>query len=63
MTPIGHPKFRPALHLNDLMIMAGFHRENDHLCVDGLRLDAIAEEFGTPLYVYSAAAITAHYQA
>lgn len=45
------------------MIMAGFHRENDHLCVDGLRLDAIAEEFGTPLYVYSAAAITAHYQA
>lgn len=45
------------------MTMTGFHRINDHLCVDGIRLDAIAAEFGTPLYVYSAAAITANYQA
>ncbi|MDC1115429.1 diaminopimelate decarboxylase [Alphaproteobacteria bacterium] len=43
--------------------MAGFYRENDQLCVDGLRLDAIADQFGTPLYVYSAAAITANYHA
>jgi diaminopimelate decarboxylase len=43
--------------------MAGFYREKDQLCVDGLRLDAIADQFGTPLYVYSAAAITANYHA
>lgn len=55
----------PLIHrpLDSVMTMTGFHRINDHLCVDGIRLDAIAAEFGTPLYVYSAAAITANYQA
>ena len=38
--------------------MSGFARENGQLCVDGINLADLAEEFGTPLYVYSAAAIT-----
>lgn len=63
-TLIAHQKYLPAPHLiSDLMTMAGFYREKDQLCVDGLRLDAIADQFGTPLYVYSAAAITANYHA
>ena len=37
--------------------MAGFERIDGHLSVDGLKLDDIAAEFGTPLYVYSADAI------
>lgn len=43
--------------------MAGFNRIDDQLCVDGLRLDTIVEQFGTPIYVYSASAITANYNA
>ena len=42
--------------------MAGFERIDGHLSADGIMLDTIAEEFGTPLYVYPAAAITAAYQ-
>ena len=41
--------------------MTGFLRENGHLMVDGISLDDLADEFGTPLYVYSAAAITEAY--
>ena len=41
---------------------AGFYRVDGALTVDGIPLDKIAEEFGTPLYVYSAAAILAVYQ-
>lgn len=37
--------------------MVGFSRDGGCLSVDGLRLDDIAAEFGTPLYVYSGAAI------
>ena len=63
-TLIAPLKYLPAPHLiSDLMTMAGFYRENDQLCVDGLRLDDIADQFGTPLYVYSAAAITTNYHA
>ena len=39
-------------------IMCAFHRnENKHLSVDGLSLGAIAKQYGTPVYVYSAAGI------
>ena len=41
--------------------MTGFLRENGHLMLDGISLDDLADEFGTPLYVYSAAAITEAY--
>jgi len=41
--------------------MSGFSRVNGHLTVDGINLNDLAEEFGTPLYVYSAAAITDAY--
>ena len=40
---------------------SGFHRSDRRLCVDGLPLEDIAGEFGTPLYVYSAAAIEENY--
>ena len=40
-------------------IMCAFHRDdNKQLSVDGLSLDAIAKQFGSPVYVYSAAGIT-----
>ncbi|MDQ6894543.1 MAG: diaminopimelate decarboxylase [Acidobacteriota bacterium] len=37
--------------------MTGFHRENGELFCDGVSLEAIAAAAGTPLYVYSRAAI------
>ena len=37
-------------------------REDGELCMDGLRLAAIAAEFGTPAYVYSWPAIAARYR-
>ena len=37
--------------------MAGFFREKEELTCDGVPLSAIAREVGTPVYVYSAAAI------
>lgn len=40
-------------------IMYAFHRdENRQLSVDGLPLSAIAHQYGSPVYVYSAAGIT-----
>ena len=39
--------------------MCAFHRDdNNQLCVDGLLLSAIVNQYGSPLYVYSAAGIT-----
>ena len=43
--------------------VTGFFREQGTLTCDGVPLDAIASSEGTPLYVYSAAAITERYQA
>ncbi len=43
--------------------VTGFHRQDDALLCDGVPLAAIADAEGTPLYVYSAAAIAARYQA
>ena len=38
--------------------MAAFYRDAyDHLTIDGLPLDALMAEFGSPLYVYSAAGL------
>ena len=38
-----------------------FHIRNGVLCADELALDALAERFGTPCFVYSAASISASY--
>ena len=43
--------------------MFGFFRDDTALVCDGLRLDAIAREHGTPLYVYSAESIRRAYRA
>ena len=43
--------------------MIGFARAGDRLVCDGIPLSAIAEQEGTPLYVYSAAALRARYRA
>ncbi len=42
-------------------MIIGFHRIDGQICCDGIALEAIAAEFGSPLYVYSAAAIEAAY--
>ncbi len=39
-----------------------FYYQNDILTVDGVRLDELAAQYGTPLYVYSKAAFTDHYR-
>ena len=43
--------------------MIGFSREKDELVCDGVSLEAAAAEHGTPLYVYSRAAIEVAYAA
>jgi len=43
--------------------MLGFFRDGTALVCDGVRLDAIAREHGTPLYVYSAESIRRAYRA
>ena len=40
-----------------------FTHHNGELCAEGVKLSAIAAQFGTPTYVYSRAAITASYHA
>jgi diaminopimelate decarboxylase len=42
--------------------MKHFSRHDAELCVESVPLSRIAEEFGTPCYVYSHAALTAAYQ-
>ena len=44
------------------MIPAGFHRQNDDLFCDGVRLADVAREFDTPVYVYSRARIEEGYR-
>jgi diaminopimelate decarboxylase len=41
----------------------GFQRQDDILACDGVSLEEVAARFGTPLYVYSKAAIVAAYEA
>jgi diaminopimelate decarboxylase len=41
----------------------GFHREGAALVCDGVQLEPVAAAHGTPLYVYSAAAIASRYRA
>ena len=43
--------------------MTGFYRQGAALVCDGVPLGPVAEAHGTPLYVYSAAAIAARYRA
>ncbi len=42
--------------------MQDFTERNGQLCAEQLPLSALAQEHGTPLYVYSRAAFTRHYQ-
>lgn len=42
--------------------MIGFFRSGSELVCDGVPLSAIADEVGTPVYVYSAAAIASRYR-
>ena len=42
--------------------MKFFSRHDGELCVESVPLSRIAEEFGTPCYVYSHAALTSAYQ-
>ncbi len=44
------------------MKLSGFHYHHNELRVDGLPLQTIAAQFGTPTYVYSGAAITSRLQ-
>src|SRR6476660_987848 len=44
------------------MSSTGFSRTDPGLVCDGVSLSAIAERVGTPVYVYSAAAIRSRYQ-
>ena len=43
--------------------MQDFHEHQGHLHVEGVALQQLAQDYGTPLYVYSRAALTRHYQA
>ncbi len=43
--------------------MNGFHEKNNVLHVENISLNDIAKEYGTPVYVYSANAIRAQYEA
>ena len=43
--------------------MTGFFRQGPELVCDGVPLDSIASTHGTPLYVYSAAAVAERYRA
>src|SRR5215471_5044667 len=45
------------------MPVTGFYRDGRTLVCDGVHLDPVAAAYGTPLYVYSAAAIAARYRA
>src|SRR5689334_5966554 len=44
-------------------VLSSFFRQHEVLTVDGVPLTAIAAEHGTPLYVYSANAISLRYRA
>ncbi|HEX4843254.1 MAG TPA: diaminopimelate decarboxylase [Limnobacter sp.] len=48
---------------SDLSAQLQRHADDGHLYFEGADLQALAEEFGTPLYVYSSAAILEAYQA
>src|SRR5215469_3883472 len=41
--------------------MHSFHYRDGHLCCEDVDLSRVAEEFGTPTYVYSAGTILNHY--
>jgi diaminopimelate decarboxylase len=43
--------------------VSGFHREGRALVCDGVSLEPVAAAHGTPLYVYSAAAVSERYRA
>jgi diaminopimelate decarboxylase len=42
--------------------MEAFHYLSDQLCCEAVALDAVAERFGTPTYVYSRATILSNYR-
>ena len=50
-----------ASHSERLQYMHSFHYRDGHLCCEDVDLTRVAEEFGTPTYVYSAGTILDHY--
>ena len=63
MTEAAHAEVREAkIKPEKPVSVPGFVRENGVLSCDGVSLDSIADEVGTPCYVYSAAAIADQYQ-
>jgi diaminopimelate decarboxylase len=52
-----------SLGYNRRSTVTGFHRIEGSLACDGVPLAALADEHGTPLYVYSGATIAARYRA
>jgi diaminopimelate decarboxylase len=54
---------RSLLRYNHASIVTGFHRQAGALFCDGVPLADVAAQYGTPLYVYSAATIVDRYRA
>ena len=52
-----------VLRYNHASTVTGFHRQAGALICDGVPLADLAAQYGTPLYVYSAATIVARYRA
>jgi diaminopimelate decarboxylase len=53
---------RPPPAFNKRAAMHGFSYKNESLFCDGVELNSLVEEYGTPLYVYSAGTILDHYR-
>ena len=56
------PRFSNSLRLN-LVPLQGFNRSQGRLLCEGVSLEQIAQEVGTPTYVYSGSAIVENYRA
>jgi len=54
---------RLDLTASDPSLMDHFNYQGDQLCAEQVPLRAIAEQFGTPCYVYSRATLTRHWRA
>src|SRR5262245_59864337 len=56
------PTHRPASSAVEIQIMNPFHHKDGELFAEDVPLRRIADEVGTPCYVYSSAAITERYR-
>ena len=48
--------------VNDVKTMTYFNYQNDQLFAENVSLADIAEQYSTPCYVYSRAALESHYR-